>query len=118
MGPWMGPNGPTLNICPKGPKRTPPYAHIDPYGAFIGPNVSVGETVTADSPRPTIMTKTYEKAVKPRCSLSDVSVLPILNGAVIATSTGMRIKALDMHAELVGLAAGFHRNISGKGASR
>jgi hypothetical protein len=75
--------------------------------------------MTADSPRPTFMTKTYEKEVKPVCSFCVVSVLPIINnGADIPTSTGMRIKALDMHAELDGLAAGFHRNNSGKGASR
>ena len=49
------------NGSPRGPKMRPKWAHMGPYGALMGPKVSVEQTLIADSPRPTFMTKTNEK---------------------------------------------------------
>jgi hypothetical protein len=52
----MDPTGPNM-----GPKMDPRWVHKGPYGALMGPKVSVEQTLIADSPRPTFMTKTNEK---------------------------------------------------------
>ena len=51
---------------------------IGPYGALVGPEVSVEQTVIADSPTPTFMTKTNEEVpyVKPT---DEKGLIPMTN---------------------------------------
>jgi hypothetical protein len=55
-GPKIGPNWAPRE--PKGPNMDPKCAHKGPYGLCMGPEMSVEQTLIADSPRAALMTKT------------------------------------------------------------